>query len=100
MYNVLIRPVFTYSSETWTQSKTNKWWIGLFERKVLRCILGVKQENGTWRRRYNHELYEIFSGSNINYIIVKRLAWAGHLVRMNSVRTSKKNKYSTPNQME
>jgi hypothetical protein len=67
---------------------------------VLRCILGTKQENGTWRKRYNHELYEIFNGPNIvNYIIVKRLAWAGHVVRMNSDRTPKKN-IPTPNQME
>ena len=41
--------------------------------------------------KYNYELYEIFSESNIvNYIKVKRLAWAGHLVRMNSDRTIRK----------
>jgi uncharacterized Rossmann fold enzyme len=37
----------------------------------------------------NYELYEIFNESNIvKYIKVKRLAWAGHLVHMNSDRTS------------
>jgi hypothetical protein len=42
-------------------------------------------------KRYNHELYEIFNEPDIvNYIIVKRLAWAGHLVRMNNDRTPKK----------
>ena len=47
-----------------------------------------KKENGTWRKRYNYELYEIFNEPNIvNYIKDKRLAWAGHLVRMNSDRT-------------
>jgi len=72
------------------------WWLrckrlSLFERKVLRCIFGAKQENGTWWKRYNYELYEIFSESNIfNYTKVKRLAWAGHLVRMNNDRTFKK----------
>jgi hypothetical protein len=36
-------------------------------------------------------LYEIFNDSNIvNYIKVKRLAWAGHLMRMNDNRTLKK----------
>ena len=36
-------------------------------------------------------MYEIFNEPNIvNYIKVKRLAWAGHLVRMNSDRTLKK----------
>jgi hypothetical protein len=33
----------------------------------------VKQENGTWWKRYNYELYEIFNETNIvNYIKVKR----------------------------
>jgi hypothetical protein len=40
-------------------------------------------------KRYNYELYEIFNEPNIvNYIKVKRLAWSGHLVSMNSDRTS------------
>jgi hypothetical protein len=44
-----------------------------------------------WCRRYNYELYETFKEPNIiNYIKVKRLAWAGHLVRMNNDRTLKK----------
>jgi hypothetical protein len=55
----------------------------LFEKKVLRCIFGAKQEKEIWRKRHNYELYEIFNNSNIvNYIKVKRLAWAGHLMRM------------------
>jgi len=90
MYTVL-RPVLTCASETWTLSKTNERRLNLFERNVLRCIFGAKQENGAWRKRYNYELYEIFNEPNIvNYIKVKRLVWAGHLVRMNSDRTIKK----------
>jgi len=91
MYKLLIRPVLTYASETWALSKTNERRLSPFGRKVLQCIFGVKQENGTWRKRYNCELYEIFNEPNIvNHIKVKRLAWAGHLVRMNSDRTVKK----------
>jgi hypothetical protein len=42
-------------------------------------------------KRYNYELYEIFNDSNIvNYIKVKRFAWAGRLMRMNDNRTQKK----------
>ena len=41
--------------------------------------------------RYNYELYEIFNESNIvNYIKWERLALAGHLVRVNCVRTIKR----------
>jgi hypothetical protein len=58
---------------------------------VLRCIFGAKQENGTWRKRYNYELYEMFKDSDIVvYIKAKRLAWAGHLTRMSDDRTLKK----------
>jgi hypothetical protein len=91
MYKVLIRPVLTYASETWALSKTNEWRLGLLERSVLRCIFGAEQENGTWRKRYNHELYEMFNDSNIvNHIKAKRLAWAGHLTRMTNEKTLKK----------
>ena len=69
MYKVLIRPVLIYASETWTLSKTNERRLSLFERKVLRCIFGAKQKNGTWRKRYNYELYGIFNEPNIvNYV--------------------------------
>jgi hypothetical protein len=44
-----------------------------------------------WRKIYNYELYEIFNKPNVfKYIKVKRLAWSGHLVRMNNDRTLKK----------
>jgi hypothetical protein len=43
----------------------------------------------TWWKRYNYELYEIFEPNIVNYIKVKRLAWTGHLVRIND-RTLKK----------
>jgi hypothetical protein len=65
MYKVLIRPVLSYGSETWTVSKSNKRRLGLFERKVLRCIFGAKQEDEIWRKRYNCELYETLYDSNI-----------------------------------
>jgi len=61
MYEVLIRPVLTHASETWTVSKANERRLSLFERKVLRFIFGAKQENEIWRKRYNYELNEIFN---------------------------------------
>jgi hypothetical protein len=78
MYKVLITPVLTYTSTTWTLSKKNEKRLSLFERKVLLCTSGGKQGNGTWRKQYNYELYEKFNEPNIvNYIRVKRLSWAG-----------------------
>jgi hypothetical protein len=64
MYKVHIRPVNTYASETWILSKANEWPLSLFERKVLRCIFGAKQENEVWRKIYNYKLYEKFNPLN------------------------------------
>jgi hypothetical protein len=49
-YKVLVRPVVTYESETWTLTKADERSLGIFERKILRCIFGAVQENGQWRR--------------------------------------------------
>jgi hypothetical protein len=55
-YEVLIRPVLTYASKTWTVSKANEWRLSLFEKKVQQCIFGTKQEKEKWRKGYNYEL--------------------------------------------
>jgi hypothetical protein len=58
---------------------------------VLRYIIGPVEENGTWRRRYNHELYKLFNEPDtIGYINMKRLEWAGHLICTSENRIIKK----------
>jgi hypothetical protein len=60
-------------------------------RRILRYIFGPVEENGTGRRRYNHELYKLFNEPDITgYIKVERLKWAGHLIRDSENRTIKK----------
>jgi hypothetical protein len=49
------------------------------------------QKDGVWRKRYNHELYELFNEPNVvKCIKINRLGWAGHVIRMNNNRTVKK----------
>jgi hypothetical protein len=44
-----------------------------------------------WRKRYNHELCELFNEPDIvKYIKINRLGWAGHVMRMDNNRTVKK----------
>jgi hypothetical protein len=66
--------------------------LSIFERRNLRYIFGPVEENGTWRRRYNYELYKLFNESDITgYTIkVKRLEWAGHLIHASKNRIIKK----------
>ena len=56
----------------------------MFERKILRKILGpTKEANGIWRIKTNNELYELIKHRNIiNYVKAQRLSWFGHINRM------------------
>jgi hypothetical protein len=56
MYRTPVRPVLIYAFETSVLSKADENPLGLFERRVLRCILGAVQDMGTLRNRHNHEL--------------------------------------------
>jgi hypothetical protein len=62
--------------------------LSIFERRILTYIFGPVEENGTWKRRYNHELYKL--SDIIGYIKVKRFEWAGHLLHTSENRTIKK----------
>jgi hypothetical protein len=52
--------------------------------------LEQNKKNGVWRKKYNYERYNTFNKPDIvNCIKVKRLAWAEHVVHMNSDETFK-----------
>jgi hypothetical protein len=81
LYNVLVRPVATYASETWTLTKADERALGLFERKILGSIFGAVQDKGQWRRRYNFELYKLYDEPDlVKYIKINTLKWAGHVM--------------------
>ncbi|GFX09943.1 putative endonuclease-reverse transcriptase [Trichonephila clavipes] len=91
LYKSLVRSVLTYASETWPLTLRDEEALGIFERKILRCILGEIQVNGSWRRRSNLELHKIYKQPDIvKFIKLQRLKWAGHLARMNEDRCCKK----------
>lgn len=82
MYKTLIRPVVLYGSEAWNTTVADENAIGVFERKVLRAILGPKKEGDLYKSRSNEELYQIFNEADIvKRVKVNRLRWAGHVVR-------------------
>lgn len=73
-----------------TEKIKNK--LNIFERKVLRRILGpIKDNNDIWRLRYNNELYQIFREAPLTeFIRLQRLQWAGHVSRMEDKRLPKR----------
>jgi hypothetical protein len=51
---------------------------------MLRKIYGPISENGNWRSRYNHGLYQLYEDIEIIKVIkAGRLRWLGHLYRAN-----------------
>jgi hypothetical protein len=54
-----LRPIILYGNESLALTKTEENKPKLIERKILRKIYGPINENGNWRSRYSHELYQI-----------------------------------------
>jgi len=55
IYRMLVRPVVTYGSESWTLTMEEERALEVFERKILRKIYGPVKENGLWRIGRNDE---------------------------------------------
>jgi hypothetical protein len=96
---MVLRPVVTYGSETWTLTAKNQQALEVFKRKVLRKIYGPKRDeiSNEWRTRYNSELQELYQEPNItSFIRGQRLRWIGHVQRMESTRGPKRCLQSRP----
>jgi hypothetical protein len=63
----------------------------VFERKVVRGIYGPVREGERWRIRSNREPEEFLRGEDIvKFVKSQRLAWLGHVERMDEERMSRK----------
>jgi hypothetical protein len=52
---------------------------------MLRRILGPINDNGTWRIRYNKEIYTLYGDPELSTVIkLRRLQWSGRVQRMES----------------
>ena len=64
----------------------------IFERRILKKIFGpVQNEDGSWRIKMNYELNELTGNADIvRFITSRRMAWLGHVMRMDDKRTPKR----------
>jgi hypothetical protein len=87
----LIRPVVSYGCEAWTLANRDEQYVRTFERRISRKIFGpVQNEDGSWRIRMNHELNELIENADIvRFIKSRRIAWLGHVMRMDEKRIPK-----------
>ncbi|EFN75010.1 hypothetical protein EAG_07805, partial [Camponotus floridanus] len=58
--------------------------IATLERKVLRRIFGpIKEEDGSYRSRYNAKLEALVNGETVTrFFKSPRVKWLGHLIRL------------------
>jgi hypothetical protein len=70
IYKTALRPVVTFGLETCTLTAKLEEELEIFERKVLRRIYGPVNDNGQWRKLFNHEIKQIYR-SPPNYRILK-----------------------------
>jgi len=82
----------TYGCEAWTLTNRDEKHLRIFERRILRKIFGpVQNEDGSWRMRINYELKELTGNADIvRFIKRRRIAWLGHVMRMDDKRTPKR----------
>uniref|UniRef100_A0A8D8RIQ9 Craniofacial development protein 2 n=2 Tax=Cacopsylla melanoneura TaxID=428564 RepID=A0A8D8RIQ9_9HEMI len=88
-YNTVIKPESLYASECLTLNTAKQLEeIEKKERKIVRRILGPKQENGIWKLKSNKEVYE--KTEKIGDTMRKRrVQFYGHLERMDENRLTK-----------
>jgi hypothetical protein len=73
----------TYGSETWMMNITHEEKLKIFERKILRSIYGpVQDSNNEWRVRTNQVEALMKEENIVRFIKSQRLAWYGHVNRM------------------
>jgi len=90
LHSSVHRQVVTYACETWIVKETITNRLMVFERKILRKIIGPTYENGFWRIKTNQELDKIIKRKNvINCARAQRLGWCGHIERMQETRMVK-----------
>jgi hypothetical protein len=59
LYNTSVRPIPTYTRETWTMTKNDEKRLIIFKRKILRRIFGPICKGRQWRKRYNRDWEEL-----------------------------------------
>lgn len=84
IYKGIMKSILTYGSRAWALSKADEELLKIFERKILRKILGsIRQGNG-WRSRMNDERERLRKGVQMLFVSSR------HVIRMSNDRRVKK----------
>jgi hypothetical protein len=90
-YRTIIRPIVMYGCEGWTMSEPKEEALKVWERKILRKVYYPKMDTNGRRIHTNKELKDQYKSADIVASIkVRRLEWAGHVVRTDDERMVKR----------
>jgi hypothetical protein len=70
--------------KTWSLTFREEHRLRVFGHRELRKIFVLKRDEVTrdWRRLHKEELYDLYSSSNIIWVVKQRRRWAGNFARM------------------
>jgi len=91
IYKTIIRPVVTYSSESWALTTKDETNLRVFERQILRKMFGPANIDNIWRIRNNMEFDKLTEDADIvRFIKAQSIKWLGHVQRMDQARQTRK----------
>ena len=91
IHKTTIRPVVTYSSETWTLTAKDENKLRIFERQILRKTFGPVNIDNVRRIRNNMEIDNLTENAEVvRFITAQRIKWLGHIQRMDQARPTRK----------
>jgi hypothetical protein len=61
----MIRPIVTYSSETWTLTTKHENNLRIFERQILMKIFCPVNIDNIWKIRNNMEIYKLIEAADV-----------------------------------
>lgn len=68
--------------------KKDKERLDTFERKILRILGSIRQDDDTYRMRFNEECFDKYNDlPSSMFIKLQKINWAGHIVRMSQSST-------------
>jgi hypothetical protein len=86
IYKTVILPVVLYGCETLSLTLREEHRLRVFENRMLRIFGPKREENRSWRKLHNDELYSLHSSPNIVKVIKSRMRWAGRVACMGEGR--------------
>jgi hypothetical protein len=70
IYKTVISPVVLYGCEAWSVTLREEQRLRVSETRMFRRIFGPKRdEDGSWRKLHDDELYSLYSSPNIVRVI-------------------------------